>query len=100
MSQVGYSPNLNYLTSKRLITMPSDPSTLDLFIKIYNINYLLYGGHYWFPFSEGEKKVVFNYKTIKYIREHPEKYRLIKTIEEEYGNVDRHDTIYIYEVLR
>ena len=100
MSQVGYSPNLNYLTSKRLITMPADPLTLDLFIKIYNTSYLLYGSHYWFPFSEGKKKVVFNYKTIKYIMEHPEKYRLIKTIEEEYGTVDRPDTVYIYEVLR
>lgn len=99
MTQVGYSPDLNYITSKRYISMPHDSSNLDFLIKFYNINYLLYGNHYWASFSEGEQKIVYNYKTIKYIREHPEKYKLLKTIREEYGTADKPDEIYVYEVI-
>ncbi len=99
MSQVGYSPNLNYLTSKRHVSMPNDSSSLDFLIGTYNISYLIYGNHYWFPFSEGEKKVVYNYKTIKYIREHPEKYKLIRVLEEDYGILDKQDKIYIHKII-
>src|SRR3989338_1652911 len=86
ISQVGYSPELNYQTGKRIITIPSDPANLYWILKEYKISYLLYGQRYWEKFSENNKGSVFNYDTINHIRENPQKFRLLKVIEEDYGS--------------
>ena len=98
MSQVGYSPELNYQTEKQIITMPSGPSNLDWILKEYKISYVLYGERYWEKFSDNNKDKVFNYDTIKYVKEHPEKFRLLKVIKEDYG-IFGSDNIFVYEVM-
>ncbi len=98
ISQVGYSPELNYQTNKRIITMPSDPANLDWIVEEYRISYALYGQRYWEKFSENNKGRVFNYETIKHIRENPQKFRLLKVIEEDYGSFGS-DEVHVYEVV-
>ncbi|MAG92080.1 hypothetical protein CMO83_05380 [Candidatus Woesearchaeota archaeon] len=99
MSQVGYSPELNYQTDKRIITMPSDPSTLDRILKDFEISYILYGERYWEKFSDDNADRVFNYDTIEYVRENPQKFRLIKVIKEDYEVIGATDEISVYEVV-
>jgi len=98
MAQVGYTQELNYLTNKRVMALPINPDYMFL-IDRYNISYLIYGEFYMMPLEEGDKDIVFNYETIKYIRNHPEKFRLLKVIEESYPTLEKKDHIYIYEVI-
>jgi len=41
MVEFGYSPEIVYLTGKRVIGLPRDPQKLDTFIKLFNIKYLV-----------------------------------------------------------
>ncbi len=96
MAQFGYSPELNYLTTKRVMTLPEsveDLSPIDLF----NISYVLYGEYYLDTFETGK---MFNYDIIDYIRKHPERFKLLAVVEERYEPRERPDHIYIYEVVR
>lgn len=99
MAQVGYSPELNYQTDKRIISMPSGPENLNRILKDFDIHYLLYGERYWEKFSEKNGNRIFNYDTIKYIIENPQKFRLLKAIKEDYGSFGS-DEIYVYEVVQ
>lgn len=98
MSQVGYSPELNYQTGKRIISMPSGPENLNVIIKDFKISYVLYGERYWEKFSDNNQVRVFNYDVIKYIKEHPDKFKLINIISEKNDKLNYSDTIYVYEV--
>ena len=100
IAQVGYSPELNYLTDKRIISMPSNPQNLNFILKRFNISYVVYGQHYWAEVSEKNKDKIFNYETIKYVQENPEKFRLIAVIKEDFKNLDKEDEMHIYEVTQ
>jgi hypothetical protein len=98
MAQIGYTPELNYLADKRVMALPITPDYMFL-VDIYNISYLLYGGFYNKPFSEGDRENTINYDTIKHIVEHPEKFKLLKVVKENYPTINKIDNIYIYEVI-
>ena len=99
MAQIGYNQELAYLTNKRVMALPIHPDYMFL-IDMYNISYLIYGGFYMKPFSEENKDKVITYYTIKHIREHPEKFKLLEVMEEYYLPKDKTDHIYIYEVIK
>ncbi len=101
MSQIGYSPELNYQTDKNIISMPNDPDDLDRLIKDYNISYLLYGERYWEKWRDYNFDRVMNHDTISYIMFSP-KFKLIKVIYEDYGDMTepRFDKIFIYLVVK
>ena len=97
MAQIGYTPELAYLTDKRVVALTIDSSNFLELIKAYKINYLVYGEAYAKPFSVENKEKVINYDTIKYIVEHSEEFELIKIVTEVYP-WGKQDNFYIYEV--
>ena len=101
MSQIGYGQEIMYLTDKRVMALPITPNYMFLIDK-YNISYVLYGEFWSEPF-ENYTGHMFNYDTIKYIREHSEKFKLLNVIEETYpvkiNGENKKDHIYIYEVM-
>ena len=99
MSQIGYSPELNYLTGKRIISMPTSTANLDFLLKRFGINYLVYGQRYWKPVSEENKDEVFNYDVIKYIQQNPNRFKLIGVFKEDLKGVVNDDEMHVYEVL-
>jgi len=98
MAQVGYPPELAYLTDKRVVSLPPSPEKLDEFIRRYAIEYLLYGQHYWGKISEANAPNIWCYKTIRHIRENPERYPLLKVIDEEYAAVRWPDRVFVHSV--
>jgi len=99
MVQIGYSQQLNYLTNKRILELPSGPDKMMFFVKTYNISYVVYGELNSKPVAQGTRENVFNYDTIKYILKHPEAFRLVKVVEENYPMIKRTDHVYIYKVI-
>lgn len=100
MAQVGYPPELAYLTDKRVVALPPSPEKLDDFIRRYEIEYLLYGQHYWAAISEANAPNIWCYETIRHIRENPERYPLLKVIDEEYASVRWPDRVFVHSVRR
>lgn len=99
-AQIGYTPELAYLTDKRVIALPVEPKSLFKIIDMYDISYVLYGESYFKPIAEATKKEeVINYDTIKYIQEHPQYFRLIKIIEEKYP-WGKTDNFYVYKLIK
>ncbi len=98
MAQVGYPPELAYLTGKRVLALPVSPAVLDNLIRRYAIRYLLYGQHYLAPLGTDDPSLIWCYYTIKYIRAHPEKYPLLRTIEETYRSGAPPDLIFVHGV--
>ena len=100
MAQVGYPPELVYLTGKRVLALPIFPADLDYFIRLYGIHYLVYGQHYLAPLSTDDPTLIWCYHTIKYIQSNPGKYPLIKAVREDYRGGPGPDLIFIHGVRR
>ncbi len=98
MAQVGYPPELAYLTDKRVTALPPSPEKLDELIRLFEIDYLVYGGHYWAPVGKGSAANVWCYETIRHIRKNPDRYPLLEVIEEEYRSRRWPDRIFIHAV--
>ena len=98
MAQVGYPPELAYLTGKRVIALPVSPEKLDYFIRLYDIHYLLYGRHYWGRISAANAPNIWCYETIKYIRDNPDRYPLLNAVDEEFKSVSWPDRVFIHSV--
>ena len=99
MAQVGYPPELAYLTGKRVLALPITPRVLDDFTRRYKISYLLYGQHYLAPIHTNEPSLIWCYHTIKYIREHPERYPILRVIDEAYRSGAPPDRIFIHGII-
>jgi hypothetical protein len=98
MIQMGYVIELDYQSDKRIMALPVNADYFSL-IDIYDVSYMVYGEQYHRPFSEGDKEGTLNYDAIKYIRDHPEQFKLLTIIEETYPTTEIKDHIYIYEVM-
>ncbi len=98
MAQVGYPPELAYRTGKRVLALPITPRVLDDFIRRYKVSYLLYGQHYLAPIHTDDPTLIWCYHTIKYIREHPERYPILRVIDEFYESGAPPDRIFIHAV--
>ena len=99
MTQTGYTQEIDYQTDKRVVALPADTAHMFL-MDLYGINYALYGEFYRRPFIEGNETGFFNYYVVKYIREHPKEFKLLKVMEVSYPTIDRKDHIYVYEVVK
>ncbi|MEA1929118.1 MAG: hypothetical protein U9N73_13000, partial [Candidatus Auribacterota bacterium] len=57
------------------------------------------GQHYLAPVNPANAALVWCYKTIRYIQEHPEKYPLLRVIDEQYRTEGEWpDRIFVYQV--
>jgi hypothetical protein len=82
MTVQGFTPELVYLTDKRVVAIPFDPNLLDRFIAEYRISYLVVSSEQ-FPM---EKSLDFDRYTshlvTRYIVKHPERYRPVASVHE------------------
>lgn len=100
MVQIGYTPELSYLSNKRIVALAIDPSNIFELIEMYNINYLVYGDSYYKPFSQtADEKDIINYDTIKYIEDHPKQFRFLSVVKETYP-WGASDSFHVYEVVK
>jgi len=96
MAQIGYTPELDYLSDKRVMAWPMNVDYMFL-ISEYNISYIMYGEFYGNTFSDSEANV--DEELIKYVQYNPRKFRLLRVIEEDYPFISKKDHIHIYEVI-
>ncbi len=99
MAQAGYTPELMWLTHpKRVLSLPRTPEHFEGLLDKYDIQYAVFGERYWAPPLPENKDKVWDYDTINHIRNHPERFMLIKTITEEYETMPD-DRLSVYRVI-
>ncbi len=91
MAELGYPPEIVYLTGKRVMCLPREAEKLDRFIRLFDIKYLVCATTYDGKEENGESHIA-NYiaKSNKYVK--------IKTIYEMYSSVPWGNKVTIYEV--
>ena len=97
MAQPGYNYRLIYLTERRMVGLPPTPQELLPLIPYYNISYLVFGKYYtWDSYH-------YSIESINYIISHPDKFKLLNTAEEPYGDFAprpdlKSDQVFIYKI--
>lgn len=100
MAQPGYNYKLIHLTGRRMVGLPTTSANLMNLIKYYDVGYLIFGRFYTWDYYK------YNQETVEFIRNNPDKFKLIATIKEDYGDLfnkedkARTDEVYVYKVLR
>ncbi|MGV8150751.1 MAG: hypothetical protein ACP5NV_03425 [Candidatus Woesearchaeota archaeon] len=89
--QTGYSIEQAYLLDKRVYGLVDNTQNMLKYIDYFDINYVIIGSKKWTNIDES---------SIKYIKTHPEKFRLIKTVDETYPFPEPKDRFYVYEIVR
>jgi hypothetical protein len=84
MAPQGLSPEVAYLTDKRVVAMPFDPELLDRFIEEYNVSYLLTSSEFLQRYSLPKVDRYTSRLVTAFIFEHPERYRLVTSLREDY----------------
>ena len=99
MAFPGYILKLIYQTNNKVVGSYPDPDDLPHLLDYYNVSYYIFGEYY----TYGQKDR-FNLDTIEYVKNNPDKFELIATIQEDYSDFydeldsKRADEIYIYKV--
>ena len=100
MAQPGYVYDLIYLTQNRVLGLPPFSKDLPHFIEYYNVDYVVFGRYY------TSSKYFYSKDSIEYIKNNPQKFRLVRTIKEDYSKFfspqdsAATDEVYIYKVIR
>ena len=89
MAQFGYPPEIAYLTYKRVICLPVRAEDLEEQIEMYGINYVVCGAD-----------ETYNAAAVRYIKDNPERFVRIKTVEEDYPPVNKKEQVYVFEIKR
>ena len=84
MAPQGLSPEIAYLTDKRVVAMPFDPELLDRFIEEYHISYFVTSGEYLQRYSLPKVDRYTSRLVTAFIFEHPERYRVVTSLREDY----------------
>ena len=74
----GYS-KINHLTDNKLVGSYPDPAKLDYMIEYYNVSYYIFG--YYYTYGKSRYKL----ETVEYVKNNPDKFKLIATIQEDYS---------------
>ncbi|MBL7055960.1 glycosyltransferase family 39 protein [Candidatus Woesearchaeota archaeon] len=98
MAQPGYVVKIIYLTDRKTVGLYPKTENLIEVMKYYNVNYIVFGRHYTSEIHH------YALDTIDFIKNSPEKFELIATIQEDYSDFyvendpTRTDEVYIYKV--
>jgi hypothetical protein len=80
----GLSPEVAYLTDKRVVALPFDPELLDRFIEEYHISYFLTSSEFLQRYSSPKVDLYTSRLVTAFIFEHPDRYRLVNSLREDY----------------
>ena len=84
MAPQGLSPEIVYLTDKRVVALPFDPQLLDPFIAKYRISYIVISNEYLAMYNNPRADLYTSRLVTDHIVRHPERYRPVKTQQETY----------------
>lgn len=84
MAPVDLSPEIVYLTDKRVVALPFDPQLLDQLIEEYHITYLLTSSEFLQRYTPPIADQYTGSLVSHFILEHPERYRLVRSMHEDY----------------
>jgi hypothetical protein len=98
MAPVNVEPEVLYLTDKRVMALPFDPSLLDRFIADYHITYLVTSTEFLKRYDNPSSDRYLSAQVSRYIAEHPERCRPVRSATENYGAFYGLTTYYIFKV--
>jgi len=98
MAPQGLSPEVAYLTDKRVVALPFDPGLLDRFIDEYRIGYLLTSSEHLQRYNSPVADRYTSRLVTHFIFEHPERYRLIHSLREDYPAFYPTTEYYVFQV--
>lgn len=84
MAPTDLSPEVLYLTDKRVVALPFDPELLDKFIGEYHISYLITSSEFLRQYTPPLADEYYGALVSRYIAGHPERYRLVQRLRENY----------------
>lgn len=83
MAQVGYSPELAYLTDRRILGLPNDPGVLDEAVLHFDISHIVVGSQFGRPWDWHDRKVIINGATIDHVLSRQDAYKKVATVWQE-----------------
>jgi hypothetical protein len=84
MAPTDLSPEVVYLTGKRVVALPFDPGLLDQFIEEYHISYVLTSSEFLRRYDSPIADQYTSSLVTRFIGEHPARYRPVYTLREDY----------------
>jgi hypothetical protein len=84
MAPTDLSPEVVYLTGKRVVALPFDPRLLDQFIEEYHISYVLTSNEFLRRYDPPIADQYTSSLVTRFIVEHPERYRPVYSLGEDY----------------
>ena len=96
----GLSPEVAYLTDKRVVAVPFDPELLDRFIEEYHISYLLTSSEFLQRYSSPKIDRYTSRLVTAYIFQHPERYRMVSSVREDYPAFYPPMEYFVFQVQR
>jgi hypothetical protein len=84
MAPTDLSPEVVYLTDKRVVALPFDPAVLDKFIDEYNISYILTSSEFFVRYPSPVADKYTSSLVMRYLAEHQDRYRLVNSQRENY----------------
>jgi hypothetical protein len=98
MAPQGLSPEVAYLTDKRVVALPFDPELLDRFIEEYRVAYLLVSSEHMSLTNSPAADRYTSRLVTRFIVQHPEKYRLVSSLAENYPDFYPPSEYFVLEV--
>jgi hypothetical protein len=84
MAPQGLSPEIVYLTDKRVVALPFDPKLLDPFVAKYRISYIVISNEYLVMYNNPRADLYTSRLVTDHIVRHPERYKPVQTQQETY----------------
>lgn len=98
MAPQGLSPEVVYLTDKRVVALPFDPRLLDRFIAEYRISYIVTSSEYLPQYRDSVLNLYTSHLVSPYIVDHLERYRLVRSLHEGYPEFYPEFASYVFQV--
>jgi len=98
MAPQGLSPEIAYLTDKRVVALPFDPGLLERFIDEYRISYLLASSEHLPQFELPVVDKFTGHLVTRYLFEHPERFHMVQRLRENYPAFYPPMEYYVFEV--
>jgi len=98
MGPQGLTPELVYLTDKRVVALPFDPALLDRFIREYQVSYLVASSEHLSLYNSPIADQYTSRLVTRFIFEHPERYRMVHSLREDYPDFYPSTDYYVFQV--
>ena len=84
MAPTDLSPEIVYLTGKRVMALPFDPALLDRFIAEYHVQYLVTSNEFFQRYASPAMDKYKGTLTTRFVVEHQERYKLVQVVRDTY----------------